>query len=47
VVALVRAAIAQAKVPLVETGAGVTVIQSVSAKQRPRRNAQGGTNRYP
>jgi hypothetical protein len=43
VVALIRTAIAQAKVPLVETGAGVTVIQSVSAKQRPRRKARGAT----
>jgi hypothetical protein len=43
VTALVRAAIAQAKVPLAATGAGVTVVQSVSAKQRPRRKARGGT----
>jgi hypothetical protein len=41
------AAIAQAKVPLVETGAGVTVIQSVSAKQRPRRKARAGTQPPP
>jgi len=37
VIALVRAAMHQAKVPLAGSGAGVTVIQSVSAKQRPRR----------
>jgi hypothetical protein len=47
VVALVRAAIAQAKVPLAETGAGITVIQSVSAKQRPRRKARTGTQPLP
>jgi hypothetical protein len=35
--ALIDAAIRQSKVPLVEHGRGVTVIQSVSAKQRPRR----------
>jgi hypothetical protein len=37
VVALVRAAIEQAKVPLGVAGTGATVVQSVSAKQRPRR----------
>jgi hypothetical protein len=37
VIALIREAVAQAKVPLASTGAGSTVIQSVSAKQRPRR----------
>lgn len=37
VLALIQAATAQAKVPLPATAAGVTVIQSVSAKQRPRR----------
>jgi hypothetical protein len=37
VVALIRAAIAQTKVPLATNGVGVTIIQSVSAKQRPRR----------
>ena len=34
---LLRAAVAQAKTPLPATGAGYTVIKSVSAKQRPRR----------
>jgi len=42
VVALVHAAIAQAKVPLAVASTGVTVIQSVSAKQRPRRKARSG-----
>jgi hypothetical protein len=37
VVALIQAAIMQAKVPLALKGAGGTVIQSVSGKQRPRR----------
>ncbi len=35
--ALIRAAIAQAKTPLAETGRGKLVIRSISAKQRPRR----------
>jgi hypothetical protein len=35
--ALVKAAIARAKVPLPKAGRGSLVIQSVSAKQRPRR----------
>ena len=35
--ALLRAAIAQAKTPLPVSGRGVTVIRSISAKQRPRR----------
>jgi hypothetical protein len=35
--ALINAAIAQAKTQLASKGAGGTVIQSVSAKQRPRR----------
>ena len=38
--ALINAAIAQAKVPLPLTGAGGTVIQSVSGKQRPRRKTE-------
>jgi hypothetical protein len=38
--ALVKAAIAQAKVPLPLKAAGRTVIQSVSSKQRPRRKPQ-------
>jgi hypothetical protein len=37
--ALIAAAIAQAETPLPSTGAIRTVIQSVSAKQRPRRKA--------
>ena len=41
--ALFNAAIAQAKVPLSLTGAGRTVIQSVSAKQRPRRKPEDVT----
>ncbi len=39
VLSLINAAVAQAKTPLPATGAGYLVIQSVSAKQRPRRNA--------
>ena len=37
--ALIRAAIAQGKVPLPPTGRGTLVIRSISAKQRPRRVA--------
>ncbi len=37
VVALLRAATAQARTPLPEGGRGRTIIKSVSAKQRPRR----------
>jgi len=37
VLALVKAAVAQAKPPLPATGGGYTIIKSVSAKQRPRR----------
>ena len=37
VAALVRAAVAQARTPLPETGRGYTVVKSISAKQRPRR----------
>jgi hypothetical protein len=37
VLALIRAAVAQAKTPLAATGGGYTVIKSISAKQRPRR----------
>ncbi len=37
VVALIRAAIKQAKTPLPATGSGYTVIKSISKKQRPRR----------
>lgn len=37
VVALISAAVAQARTPLASTGAGRLVIQSISAKQRPRR----------
>ena len=39
VLELIRAAVAQAKVPLDPTGTGSTVIKSVSSKQRPRRKA--------
>jgi hypothetical protein len=35
--ALIRAAVAQGKVPLPATGRGTLVIRSISAKQRPRR----------
>jgi len=38
-VALVAAAIAQAKTPLETTGRGKLIIRSVSAKQRPRRSS--------
>jgi hypothetical protein len=38
--ALLRAAIAQAKMPLPASGRGYLVIKSVSAKQRPRRPAR-------
>ena len=38
VVALLRAAVAQAKSPLPATGRGYTMIKSVSARQRPRRS---------
>lgn len=37
VVALLRAAVAQARTPLPVSGRGRTVIKSISAKQRPRR----------
>ena len=37
VLALIRAAVGQAKTPLPATGGGYTVIKSISAKQRPRR----------
>src|ERR1041384_2980146 len=37
VLALIRAAVAQAKTPLPTTGGGYTVIKSISTKQRPRR----------
>jgi len=36
---LLRAAVAQAKVPLPAAGRGRTIIKSISAKQRPRRSA--------
>ncbi|MEO7084146.1 MAG: hypothetical protein ABI442_19730 [Gemmatimonadaceae bacterium] len=39
VAALIDAAVKQAKVPLPATGSGPLVIQSISAKQRPRRAA--------
>lgn len=37
VVALIRAAVAQARTPLPKSGKGRTIIKSISAKQRPRR----------
>jgi hypothetical protein len=43
VLALIRAAVAQAKTPLAATGGGYTVIKSISAKQRPRRKHNGAT----
>ncbi len=42
-IALINAAIAQAKIPLPLKGAGRTVIQSVSSKQRPRRKPENAT----
>jgi hypothetical protein len=36
--ALLKAAVAQAKSPLPSTGRGYTIIKSISAKQRPRRD---------
>ena len=39
VLALIRAAMAQAKTPLPAKGSGYTVIKSISAKQRPRRKS--------
>jgi hypothetical protein len=43
VLALIKAAIAQAKTPLPAKGTGSTVIQSVSAKQRPRHKPDKAT----
>lgn len=40
VLALINAAIAQAKAPLPLKGAGRTIIQSISGKQRPRRRPE-------
>jgi Domain of unknown function (DU1801) len=40
VVALMRAAVAQARTPLPASGRGRTIIKSVSAKQRPRRRPE-------
>ena len=37
VVSLLRAAVAQAKTPLPGTGRGISMVKSISAKQRPRR----------
>ena len=39
VLALIRAAVTQAKTPLPATGGGYTVIKSISAKQRSRRKS--------
>jgi hypothetical protein len=41
VLALIQAAVKQAKNPLKAEGGGYTVIKSVSSKQRPRRKAKG------
>jgi hypothetical protein len=38
--ALIKAAVARAKMPLSGKGGGHTIIKSVSAKQRPRRNTK-------
>lgn len=43
VLALIRAAVAQAKTPLPASGSGYTVIKSISAKQRPRRASKKST----
>jgi hypothetical protein len=40
VLALIKAAVNQAKPPLSAKGGGYTIIKSVSAKQRPRRKAK-------
>ena len=40
VLALIKAAVNQAKPPLPAKGGGYTIIKSVSAKQRPRRKAK-------
>lgn len=37
IIALINAAIAQAKTPLPATARGVAIVRSISAKQRPRR----------
>ena len=37
---VIRAALAQAKVPMPTTGRGRTIVKSISAKQRPRRAVQ-------
>ena len=37
---LLRAALAQAKTPMPDSGRGRTIVKSISAKQRPRRAAQ-------
>jgi hypothetical protein len=42
VIALIEQAVEHAKVPLPPAGIGPTVIQSVSAKQRPRRKPASG-----
>jgi hypothetical protein len=42
ILALIKQAVEQAKVPLPSVGFGPTVIQSVSAKRRPRRKPASG-----
>jgi hypothetical protein len=41
VAALIKAAVVQSKTPLLKTGGGQLVIQSISAKQKPRRKPAG------
>ena len=43
--AMIRTAITHADPPLAASGAGRTVIQSISAKQRPRRPSGGGNTK--
>jgi hypothetical protein len=43
VLALIRAAVAQAKTPLPPTGGGYLIVKSISAKQRPRRKTDDNT----
>jgi hypothetical protein len=43
--ALLRAALKQAKTPMPKTGKGVTIIKSISAKQRPRRPAEKASSK--
>ena len=47
VLTLIRAAVALAEPPLSASGRGRTIIQSVSAKQRPRRKVESPSNKSP